>query len=84
MVQDCLEGQMPSFRERPAVKPGLTGLAQVYDGADDAPTKLRYDLEYIQRMNPFLDLKLMFLSVRNTLLAKWDQRGGKPATAEVE
>lgn len=82
--QHWLEAQIPSFQERLAVRPGLTGLAQVYDRADDGLTKLGYDLEYIQRMNPFLDLRLMFLSARNTLLAKWDQRGGKPATAETE
>ena len=72
-----LESQIPSFGERLRVRPGLTGLAQVYDHVDDAGTKLRYDLEYIQRMSPILDLKLLLLSVRNTLLARWDRRTGK-------
>lgn len=75
--QRWLEEQVPGFRDRLSVKPGLTGLAQVYDQDDDAFTKLKYDLDYSQRMNLWLDLKLIFLSVRNTLLARWDQRAGK-------
>jgi lipopolysaccharide/colanic/teichoic acid biosynthesis glycosyltransferase len=78
--QRWLEEEVPGFRDRLSVKPGLTGLAQVYDLDDDAWTKLRYDLDYIQRINLWLDLKLMFLSVRNTLLARWDQCTGKSAT----
>ena len=74
-----LEKQVPGFRERLRVKPGLTGLAQVYDRTDDGPTKLRYDLEYIQRISLWLDVKLLVLSVRNTLTARWDRRSGKPA-----
>lgn len=82
--QRWLEEQIPGFRDRLAVNPGLTGLAQVYDLEDDARTKLKYDLEYIQQMNLWLDLKLMFLSARNTILARWDRRGGKSATATPE
>ena len=41
---------------------------------DLAPAeKLRYDLEYIQKMSLWLDVKLILLSIRNTLLAKWDR-----------
>ena len=77
-----LEEQIPDFHLRMSVKPGLTGLAQVYNVADEAVDKLKYDLEYIKTANLWLDLKLMVLSVRNTLLARWDQRGGKPAAME--
>ena len=80
--QSELERQVPGFAQRLCVLPGLTGLAQVYDPTDDAEDKLRYDLEYLQRMGPLLDLKLVVLSVRNTLGARWDQRRGK-RTAET-
>lgn len=73
-----LETQIPGFVGRLRVAPGLTGLSQVYNHDDEAPAKLRYDLFYIQKMNLMLDLKLIFLSVINTLSARWDQRGGKP------
>ena len=78
--QKGLEQQVPGFAERLRVRPGLTGLAQIYDRTDDADDKFRYDLEYLQQMGPWLDLKLLVLSVRNTLAGRWDQRGGKPFT----
>ena len=75
--QRLLEAEVPGFAERLRVRPGLTGLAQVYDPMDDARTKLRYDLEYIRRMGVWLDLKLLFLSVSNSLTGRWDRRSGK-------
>ncbi|MCI0440781.1 MAG: sugar transferase [Chloroflexi bacterium] len=80
--QWALEGQVPGFEQRLKVRPGLTGLAQVADPFDDPHVKLTYDLEYIRSMSPWLDIKLLLLSVRNTFAAKWDRRGGKPAAAE--
>ena len=78
--QSSLEGTIPGFRERLRIRPGLTGFAQVYNYEDDPHAKLHYDLEYMRRMSPILDIKLLLLSARNTLLAKWDRRGGKPAS----
>jgi lipopolysaccharide/colanic/teichoic acid biosynthesis glycosyltransferase len=75
--QRFLETQIPGFAGRLSVRPGLTGMAQVYDMEDDAPTKLRYDLEYISRMNLLLDVKLILFSARNTLMGRWDVRTGK-------
>jgi lipopolysaccharide/colanic/teichoic acid biosynthesis glycosyltransferase len=64
------------LEQRLAVRPGLTGLAQVYgEGVRDAREKLRYDLDYVQRMSLLLDIRLMLLSVRNTVLARWDKEG---------
>ena len=76
--QAVLESQIPGFAQRLRVLPGLTGMAQVYDPADNAHDKLRYDLMYLQHMSLALDLKLLVLSVRNTLAARWDRRGDKP------
>lgn len=78
--QKSLEQMVPGFENRLQVLPGLTGLAQVYDPADEAQNKFRYDSEYLECMNPWLDMKLLVLSVRNTFGAKWDQRRGKPTT----
>jgi lipopolysaccharide/colanic/teichoic acid biosynthesis glycosyltransferase len=75
--QQFLETQIPDFAVRLNVRPGLTGMAQVYDREDDAPTKLRYDLEYIRRMSLLLDIKLILLSARNTVMGRWDVRTGK-------
>ena len=68
---------MHGFERRLHVKPGLTGLAQIYDKIDDPNEKYRYDMEYLQNLSPFLDARLIIMSVWNTLIARWDQRSGK-------
>lgn len=77
--QRYLEQVVPGFETRLQVLPGLTGLAQVYDSTDEAHEKFRYDCEYLRSMSPWLDLKLITLSICNTLIARWDHRHGKPA-----
>ena len=72
-----LEKSIPEFNNRLQVLPGLTGLAQIYDQADVSTDKFRYDLEYLQTMNMWLDLRLLTLSVWNTVSARWDRRSGK-------
>ena len=75
--QRLLERQIPGFERRLIIRPGLTGLAQVYNRSDEAESKLQYDLQYIERMNIWLDTRLILLSVLNTLRGKWDRRTGK-------
>lgn len=61
---------------RLAVPPGLTGLAQVRGPYDMSPRdKLGYDLEYIERMGLWLDLRLLAASVLKSLTARWDRPG---------
>ena len=79
-----LEKTIPGFDRRLCVLPGLTGLAQVYNPDDDAHGKFHYDCQYLERRGPVLDTKILLLSVRNTLIGRWDQRGGKPAGAGSE
>lgn len=76
-----VEEQLPGFSKRLDVIPGLTGLAQVYNRTDDNQVKFDYDLIYLQKMGILLDVKLLVLSVCNTLTARWDQRQGKPSPA---
>ncbi len=60
------------FADRLAVRPGLTGVAQVYGRYATAPMiKLRYDMLYIRRASPLLDIKLLLLSVWVTLTGRW-------------
>lgn len=53
-----------------AVRPGLSGWAQIH-GRDelDIPTKLNFDLEYVERVSLALDLKILLLTFP-TLLSK--------------
>jgi lipopolysaccharide/colanic/teichoic acid biosynthesis glycosyltransferase len=58
-----LERALPRYRERLAVLPGVTGLAQVRLPADtdlgSVRTKLAYDLYYIRHLSPMLDLRIL-------------------------
>ena len=54
---DRFQTYIPNFRERLAVKPGLTGLAQVNGGYYLPPEKkIVFDLDYISRRSVGLDL----------------------------
>ena len=65
-------GVLPLYAERLIVKPGLTGIAQVFGRYATNPRhKLMYDRIYIREMNPILDIKLLVYSVLLTLKAKW-------------
>jgi lipopolysaccharide/colanic/teichoic acid biosynthesis glycosyltransferase len=70
--------KIPSYQERLAVRPGLTGLAQVYlPGEALRSEKFQYDLLYIKKQSFFLDLKLIFLSFCITFRGKWESRDKK-------
>ena len=54
------ESYIPEFRNRLAVKPGLTGLAQVNGGYDLRPEeKIVYDMKYIEQKSFRLDMECM-------------------------
>lgn len=66
------------YRSRFFVRPGLTGIAQVYGKYDSLPEhKLKYDLLYIKKQSFCLDLKLIFLSFWITFRGKWESREKK-------
>jgi lipopolysaccharide/colanic/teichoic acid biosynthesis glycosyltransferase len=70
--------EIPRYRKRITVRPGLTGLTQVYLPSD-APRKdkFRYDLLYIKNKSFILDLKLILLSFWITIKGKWESREKK-------
>ncbi len=57
--------EIPGFKQRLMVRPGLTGLAQVSGGYDLTPQeKLIYDLDYIRGLSPALELLIMLKTIR--------------------
>ena len=61
---DEFETYIHGFRNRLAVQPGLTGLAQVNGGYDLEPEeKILYDMRYIEERSLWMDLKIMFKTV---------------------
>jgi lipopolysaccharide/colanic/teichoic acid biosynthesis glycosyltransferase/glycosyltransferase involved in cell wall biosynthesis len=75
---DVPDEKIPGFHERLRVRPGLTGIAQIY-APRDVPRrhKFRYDLFYIRRRSFLLDLRLIFLSFWITFRGAWERREGK-------
>ncbi len=70
--------QIPRFDLRHAVRPGLTGFAQIY-GDSELPRrqKLRYDLLYIKRQSLWIDLRLIAFSFLVTFSGGWEVRAAK-------
>jgi exopolysaccharide biosynthesis polyprenyl glycosylphosphotransferase len=69
-----LSQEIPLYKRRLKVRPGITGWAQVkhkYDETvEDVKTKLRYDLFYIENMSLRNDLKILFRTIFVVLFGK--------------
>ncbi len=72
-----LSEQIPFYRQRHCVKPGLTGWAQINykygETIEDTITKLEYDLYYIKNLSPSLDVYILFHTVKVMLISKLGQ-----------
>lgn len=74
-----LEWELPQYRDRMKIRPGITGIAQLRLPADtdleNVRRKLVYDLYYVKHANPWLDLRIsLFTGVRlfiDVLKALW-------------
>lgn len=67
-----LEEQIPFYRTRLSVKPGLTGWAQIRyrygNSVEDALIKLQYDLYYIKHQSILIDVLIILRTLRVMLL----------------
>jgi lipopolysaccharide/colanic/teichoic acid biosynthesis glycosyltransferase len=69
---------VPGYTLRTAVRPGLTGIAQVYAARDvSRRDKFRYDALYIRRQSLWLDVRLILLSFWISFRGTWEARGRK-------
>lgn len=71
---DTLEKKVPFYALRHAVKPGLTGWAQVrypYGASEeDALAKHHYDLYYVKHLSLLFDMSIIFATIRVVLMGK--------------
>jgi len=69
-----LQRQIPFYMARHAVKPGITGWAQVRHqyaaSVEDSMEKLQYDLYYIKNLSPLLDLVILLGTLQVVLFAR--------------
>ncbi len=74
---ETLVKRIPFYRQRFAVKPGITGWAQINhkysDTLEDTITKLEYDLYYIKHMSPAIDAAIIFHTAKVILLGRGAQ-----------
>lgn len=70
--------QIPGFDLRMQMRPGLTGIAQVY-AHRDVPRrhKFKYDRVYLNNQSLWLDIRLIVLSILFTISARWERRHNK-------
>jgi lipopolysaccharide/colanic/teichoic acid biosynthesis glycosyltransferase len=62
---------IPGYRERFRIKPGVTGLAQVSGGYATTPErKLKYDLIYMYHQNLLMDVQILVETVRVVLTGR--------------
>lgn len=66
-IASRIEKSLPGYRQRLALRPGLTGLAQVRLPADsdleDVRRKLAHDIYYVRQLNPWMDLRIALSTV---------------------
>ena len=69
-----LEQVIPFYRCRHLIKPGITGLAQVSFGygssVSDAVHKHRYDVFYLKHRSLWLDIKILFKTIKTVILGQ--------------
>jgi lipopolysaccharide/colanic/teichoic acid biosynthesis glycosyltransferase len=62
-----MRSEVPEFTTRLAIKPGITGLAQVESGyttrIEQMKNKLFFDLKYITELSLFEEIKILFKTV---------------------
>jgi len=75
-AEELRDDAVPGFDSRCAVRPGLTGIAQVF-APRDVPRgrKFRYDRFYIKHQSLRLDLTLILISFWISIRLGWEERG---------
>jgi exopolysaccharide biosynthesis polyprenyl glycosylphosphotransferase len=75
---------IPHYRLRQAVRPGITGWAQIRygyaNGLEEETEKMRYDLYYIKHRSFWFDIRILFLTVAVLLFDKRNHEGVRQST----
>lgn len=72
-LEEELEARIPHYRKRHWMRPGLSGWAQVCApyaaSVEDSELKLSYDLYYLKNFSTWLDLLILFRTIKTVLKA---------------
>ena len=78
-----LELYSPEQMRRHEVRPGITGWAQVNGRNNITWTeKFKLDVWYVDHISLWLDIKILFMTIKNVLAGKDTQYGGNSANSE--
>ena len=73
-LEHDLERHIPHYRKRHWMRPGLSGWAQVCapyaSSIEDSDLKLSYDLYYLRHFSTWLDLVILFCTIKTILKAR--------------
>ena len=70
--------EIPGYAERCRIRPGLTGVAQIYAPRDVGRRhKFRFDRIYARQQSFGLDVRLILVSFWITFRGRWEHRGDK-------
>ncbi len=71
---ELLSKEIPLYKRRLVVRPGITGWAQIKQGydtsIDDVRSKVRFDLFYIENMSFRMDIKILLMTVYTMIAGK--------------
>jgi lipopolysaccharide/colanic/teichoic acid biosynthesis glycosyltransferase len=71
VLSEWYEQEIPFYRYRHIVRPGVSGWAQVNQGhvanVTEVHSKLQYDFYYVKYFSPWLDILIMFRTIRTML-----------------
>lgn len=71
LLVDLYRREIPYYNLRSAVRPGITGWAQINypygSSVKDAVEKLKYDLHYIQHLSLLFDIQIVLRTIRTVL-----------------
>jgi lipopolysaccharide/colanic/teichoic acid biosynthesis glycosyltransferase len=74
---DQLQQVIPFYEMRLYTKPGITGWAQINypygDCVEDAKEKMKYDLYYLKYRSLWLDIAILFQTIKVALKARGGQ-----------
>ena len=72
-LEEGLERHIPHYRKRHWMRPGLSGWAQVCapyaSSVEDSDLKLSYDLYYLRHFGTWIDLVILFRTIKTVLKA---------------
>lgn len=85
LLVEYLERYNDAQKRRHDVRPGITGWAQVNGrNAISWEEKFKYDVEYVEKLNFFLDIKIVFLTIKKIVVKEGISQEGNVTMEEFK